>query len=85
MQLYEVYAKCNHSVVEGALFQAHNPDYGLFDTDQCWGCADFFPMIVCTSFGYALTVNIPVSMSDPYLSSSTSKGSKISSSITSVS
>jgi hypothetical protein len=43
MQLYEVYARCNHSVAEGALFQAQHPEAGLFDTDECWGCADLFP------------------------------------------
>jgi hypothetical protein len=34
MQLYEVYARCNRSVSKGALFQAHNPEAGLFDTDK---------------------------------------------------
>jgi hypothetical protein len=43
IQLYEVYAKCNHSVAECALFQAYNSDDGLFNTDKRWGCADFFP------------------------------------------
>jgi hypothetical protein len=43
MQLYEVYAKCDHTVAEGALFQAQNPDAGLFDTEKCWGCVDLFP------------------------------------------
>jgi hypothetical protein len=42
MNLYEVYARCNHSVDEGSLFQAHNPEAGLLDTDKCWGCADLF-------------------------------------------
>jgi hypothetical protein len=34
MQLYEVYARSNHIVAEGALFQAHNPEDGLFGTDK---------------------------------------------------
>jgi hypothetical protein len=46
MQLYELYSRCNRSVAEGALFQEHNPEAGLFDTDKCWVAQICFKTII---------------------------------------
>jgi hypothetical protein len=65
MQLYDVYAKCNHRVAEGALFKRTILTTGCLTLENAGAVPIFSPMIVFTSFKSALTANTPMSVSVP--------------------